>query len=75
MYSQIYFDFVPPVLNYFEYTMKELSSIEQSLNSIVGQNVSEPPVSDYISFTFVYPDHMDLTNASLALFDAEPGET
>lgn len=55
--------------------MKELSSIEQSLNSIVGQHFSEPPVSDYMSFTFVYPDHMDLTNASLALFDAEPGET
>lgn len=73
-YSQIYFDFVPPALNYFEYTMKELASIEQSLNRIGGKDDSELPVSDYLSFTFVYPDYMDITNASLALFDAEPGE-
>lgn len=54
--------------------MKELASIEQSLNRIGGKHDSEPPVSDYLSFTFVYPDYMDITNASLALFDAEPGE-
>lgn len=67
---------MPPALNYFEYTMKELASIEQSLNCIGGKHDSEPPVSDYtcMSFTFVYADYMDLTNASLALFDAEPGE-
>lgn len=27
-----------------------------------------------MSFTFVYGNHMDVTKASLALFDAEPGE-
>lgn len=54
--------------------MKELSIIEQSLNRVVGPRYSEPPVSDYMSFTFVYPGHMDLTNATLALFDTEPGE-
>lgn len=54
--------------------MKELASIEQSLNRIGGKHGSELPVSDYLSFTFFYPDYMDITNASLALFDAEPGE-
>lgn len=71
-HSQIYFDFVPPALNYFEYTMKELSSIQQSLHRIIGPpHYLKTPVSDYMSFTFVYAGHMDLTNASLALFDAE----
>lgn len=53
--------------------MKELASIEQSLNRIGGKQYSELPVSEYLSFTFVYPDYLDITNASLALFDAEPG--
>lgn len=54
--------------------MKELASIEQSFNRIGGKQYSELPVSDYMSFTFVYADYMSITNASLALFDAEPGE-
>lgn len=48
-YSQIYFDFGPPALNYFEYTIIELASIEQSLNRIGGKHDSESPVSDYMS--------------------------
>lgn len=54
--------------------MKELASIEQSLNRIGGKQYSKTLVSDYMSFTFVYADYMNITNASLALFDAEPGE-
>lgn len=54
--------------------MKELSSIEQSLKQIIGRHYLDTPVSDYMSFTFVYAEHIDLTNASLALFDAEPEE-
>lgn len=53
--------------------MKELASIEQSLNRIGGKQYSKTLVSDYMTFTFVYADYMNITNASLALFDAEPG--
>lgn len=72
--KQIFFDFVPPPLNYFEYTMNELNNIERSFNRIMKPDCLEPVVSKYMSFTFLYGNHMDVTQASLALFDAEPGE-
>lgn len=72
--KQIFFDFVPPPLNYFEYTMNELYNIEKSLNRVIKPNWLEPSVSKYMSFSFVYGNHMNVTKASLALFDAEPGE-
>lgn len=72
--KQIFFDFVPPPLNYFEYTMNELNNIERSFNRIMKPDCLEPVVSKYMSFTFLYGNHMDVTQASLALFDAEPEE-
>lgn len=72
--KQIFFDFVPPPLNYFEYTMNELYNIEKSLNRVIKPDCLKPSVSKFMSFTFVYGNHMDVTKASLALFDAEPGE-
>lgn len=71
--KQIFFDFVPPPLNYFEYTMNELCNIEKSLNRVTTLDCLEPSVSKYMSFLFVYGNHMNVTQASLALFDAEPG--
>lgn len=72
--KQIFFDFVPPPLNYFEYTLNELNNIERSFNRIMKPDCLQPVVSKYMSFTFLYGNHMDVTQASLALFDAEPGE-
>lgn len=53
--------------------MNELNNIERSLNQIMKPDFLEP-ISKYMSFTFLYGNHMDVTQASLALFDAEPGE-
>ncbi|XP_062608813.1 uncharacterized protein LOC134270600 [Saccostrea cucullata] len=72
MKSQIYFDFVPPSLNHFEYTMKELAGIEKSINRALESESFPTTVSKYLSFTFIYGNHLDMTEASLKLFNAEP---
>lgn len=54
--------------------MNELCNIEKSINRVTKLDCLEPSVSKYMSFSFVYGNHMNVTKASLALFDAEPGE-
>ena len=71
--SQLYFDFVPPPLNDFEYAMTKLSKIEKSLLRQFPMQESEPSLHRYMSFSFVHGNHIDTKQASLALFDAEPG--
>lgn len=71
---QIYFEFVPPPLNNFDYCMNKLSNIERSLQNLFPHNASEPMLPRYMSFTFIHGNHMDLNHASMKLFDAEPGK-
>lgn len=71
---QIYFDFVPPSLNNFEYFMTKLLNIEKSLYHHYPMKSLKPTLSRYMSFTFVFGNHLDVKQASLALFDAEPGK-
>ena len=71
--SQIYFDFVPPFLNNFEYVMTKLSNIENSLHLQFPMTSSKPKLQKYKAFTFVHGNHLETKTASLALFDAEPG--
>ena len=71
--TQIYFDFVPPFLNNFEYIMTKLSNIENSLHRQFPMTSSKPKLQKYKAFTFVHGNHLETKTASLALFDAEPG--
>lgn len=71
--NQIYFDFVPPFLNNFEYVMTKLSNIENSLHRQFPMTSFEPELQKYKAFTFVHGNHLETKMASLALFDAEPG--
>lgn len=71
--NQIYFDFVPPFLNNFEYVMTKLSNIENSLHLQFPMTSLEPELQKYKAFTFVHGNHLETKTASLALFDAEPG--
>lgn len=70
----MYFNFPPSSLNVFEYEMTKLSNIENFILDNFSIKPSQPLVKEYMSFTFVHGNHMDLYQASLALFDAEPGE-
>nr|XP_022291106.1 uncharacterized protein LOC111102587 isoform X2 [Crassostrea virginica]XP_022291107.1 uncharacterized protein LOC111102587 isoform X2 [Crassostrea virginica]XP_022291108.1 uncharacterized protein LOC111102587 isoform X2 [Crassostrea virginica] len=72
--SQMYFNFSPSPLNTFEYGMTKLSRIEKILLDGFPIKPSQPLVKEYMSFTFVHGNHIDLYQASLALFDAEPDE-
>ncbi|XP_078310314.1 uncharacterized protein LOC144618340 [Crassostrea virginica] len=71
--SQVYFDFVPPPLNDFEYAMTKLSKMEKSLLLQFPMQESEPSLHRYMSFTLVHGNHIDTKQATLELFDAEPG--
>lgn len=71
--SQIYFDFVPPFLNNFEYVMTKLSNIENSFHRQFPNTSLEPKLQNYKAFIFVHGNHLETKTASLALFDAEPG--
>lgn len=71
---QIYFEFVPPPLNTFDYCMNKLSNIERCLQRMYPNNAApEAIVPKYMSFAFIHGNHMDLNHASMKLFDAEPG--
>ena len=73
---QIYFEFVPPPLNNFDYCMNKISNIERCIQRMYPSNdAPELIVPKYMSFTFVHGNHMDLNHASMKLFDAEPGES
>lgn len=72
--KQMYFDFVPPSLNNFEYFLTKLVNIEEALHRHYPNKSPEPTLSRYKSFTFVFGNHIDLSQASSALFNAEPGK-
>lgn len=60
-------------MNTFEYLMSGYLGVENSLFKQFQIQDLFPRLSEYMSFTFVYGNHIDLKRASLALFDAEPG--
>ena len=68
----MFFDFVPPPLNEFEYAMTKLSNMEKSLHRQFPMQESEPSLHRYMSFTLVHGNHIDTKQATLELFDAEP---
>ena len=60
-------------MNTFEYLMSGFLGVENSLFEQFQIQDLLPRFSEYMSFNFVYGNHIDVKHASLTLFDAEPG--